>query len=744
MKPANKFDFSSLKSSLDFVVLIIGFLLTFIAWSYTNNLVYSQILHLNDRELPIVTQQSHLTEFEKTLPLVVLLSGSLMTLLLFGMMYALSSSQSRANEIATVMTAKLRESEERFKVYMDNTSIVAWLKDPETWKYVYINKLFADTFRVSAREVTGKTDFDLFPENVAVLLRENDERILQSGSAVQVYEKVPTPDGSTHTWLVFKFPLRLPNNRLLMGGSAIDVTNERSAQEALQFERDRADAIISSMGEGLMVVDRNKRILLMNPVAQKLLEVSDVKTIIGQNWSEVVTTMKGGKEVPYAERSFSQALAQGKQVITNIEDNHYYKTKSGKMFPIASITAPLITDGTIVGAVKVFRDVTEDQEQKIMIEDAVKVRTRELREEEAKLHASIESLSIGFILTDVVGNIVQINSAAKRIICLAQYTKERGVIPLSPEVMEDCTVEKIQQALSGVVDFAKTVQKTITEKKPQEYKDITLGARSLHLFFSPVVATDENFRVLGSVVIVQDETEEKVLERSKDEFFSIASHELRTPLTAIRGNAAMIRDYYLDKIPDKDAKEMVLDIHESSTRLIGIVNDFLDLSRLEQGRMKFTMVSFDIVPVIEECMKELEGSFIQKRLSLTFEKPKQQPPNVFADKERVKEVMVNLMGNALKFTDTGGVTINLEQPDSLLKVSISDTGRGIPLENQTLLFRKFQQAGSSLFTRDTTRGTGLGLYISKMIISGMGGVIRLDKSEVDKGSTFSFTLPIAK
>ncbi len=713
MKPHQSFDLSSLKSSFDFIVLIIGLLLSFIAWNVTGNYI-------------------------------ILAVGSLMSLLLFGMMYALSSANARASELAKIMTTKLQESEERFKVYMDNTPIIAWLKDPSEWKYVYTNKLFEDTFARKTNEIVGKNDFDIFPEDVAKTLRFNDEKILQSGAAVQVYEKVPTPDGVTKTWLVFKFPLHLSINKTLLGGTAIDVTTERQVQDALQFERDRADAIISSMGEGLMVVDRNKKILLMNPVAQKLLEVSDFKEMVGKNWSEIVTTLKDGKDVPYAERSFSKALSTGTQIITSLNDNHFYKTQSGRTFPVTSMTAPLISDGTIVGAVKVFRDATEEQEQKIMIEDAVKVRTRELREEQAKLHASIESLSIGFILTDVAGSIVQINSAAKRIICLAKYTQESGVFALSPEVMEDCTIEKIQETLTNVVDFSQTVHQTITDQKPKEFKNITLGARNLHLFFSPVIAVEENFRVLGSVVLVQDETEEKVLERSKDEFFSIASHELRTPLTAIRGNAAMIRDYYLDKIPDKDAQEMVLDIHESSTRLIGIVNDFLDLSRLEQGRMKFTNENFDIAPVIEECIKELEGAVTQKNLHLTFEKPAESIPLVFADKERVEQVIVNLIGNSLKFTDQGGITIRLENQTPFLKVLISDTGRGIPLENQSLLFRKFQQAGSSLFTRDTTKGTGLGLYISKMIITGMGGIIRLENSSVDKGTVFSFTLPIGK
>jgi signal transduction histidine kinase len=119
-------------------------------------------------------------------------------------------------------------------------------------------------------------------------------------------------------------------------------------------------------------------------------------------------------------------------------------------------------------------------------------------------------------------------------------------------------------------------------------------------------------------------------------------------------------------------------------------------------------------------------------------------PTVTADKQRIKQVIYNLLGNAIKFTDTGHITISTRQDDNFVFISISDTGRGVPAEAQRLLFRKFQQAGSSLLTRDTTNGTGLGLYISKLIVEQSGGRIGLEHSEVGKGSSFIFSLPRSK
>jgi two-component system sensor histidine kinase BarA len=211
----------------------------------------------------------------------------------------------------------------------------------------------------------------------------------------------------------------------------------------------------------------------------------------------------------------------------------------------------------------------------------------------------------------------------------------------------------------------------------------------------------------------------------------------------------MMMDYYADVLKDPTLKEMVTDIHESSTRLIGIVNDFLDVSRIEQGKIRFDFAEVELHKVIEQVAYEMKTPLILKKVSLNFE-PKilGDLPRAAGDANRIKQVIYNLVGNAVKFTEAGGtITVMAEKfaakSGDMLKVTVTDTGRGIPLDTQKFLFHKFQQAGSSIITRDTARGTGLGLYISKLLVDGMGGELLLEKSQPDKGSTFAFTLPIA-
>jgi signal transduction histidine kinase len=302
----------------------------------------------------------------------------------------------------------------------------------------------------------------------------------------------------------------------------------------------------------------------------------------------------------------------------------------------------------------------------------------------------------------------------------------------------------LKKILKGKVDLREYIKNCGLDKKRLVFSDIEIKGRYFQFLLSPILTKEKEEICIGIVVLVQDITEAKILERSKDEFFSIASHELRTPLTAIRGNTSMILEYYAEAVKDPELKMMVDDIHESSIRLINIVNDFLNVSRLEQRRMEFKIEKFDISKLVPETIKEYDVTGSRKKIGIEFVAPDGPLPLVNGEMDKVRQVLINLRGNSLKFTAEGGIKIKTEISGKFVKVVVSDTGRGIPLKQQSLLFHKFQQTGESLFTRDTAGGSGLGLYISKMMIEGMGGEIKLEKSEEGKGSTFSFSLPIAK
>ncbi len=373
------------------------------------------------------------------------------------------------------------------------------------------------------------------------------------------------------------------------------------------------------------------------------------------------------------------------------------------------------------------------------VEKLVAQRTQQLNAEKARLKASVSNLSLGFVMTDPQNNILLMNDQARHILA--------GVNPVdkldaetAADAAHEWTMAEINKRL-GNFSMLEQLAKSLRGGEPADYANIEYAGHILRILITPITELRRT-APLGCVIVLEDITEQKVLERSRDEFFSIASHELRTPLTAIRGNTALIREFYESKFTDKNFSEMIDDIHSSSVRLIRIVNDFLDVSRLEQGKIKFNPEAFDITPVIESVVYETASIARDKKDHIIADKTLGAVPRVYADKDRVKQVIYNLIGNALKFTDGGDITLSAEKAGSMLKVTVTDSGPGIAPADQKRLFSKYQQVGSDAYTRETSRGTGLGLYTCKLLVGRMGGEIGIERSGIGKGTAIAFTLPL--
>lgn len=271
-----------------------------------------------------------------------------------------------------------------------------------------------------------------------------------------------------------------------------------------------------------------------------------------------------------------------------------------------------------------------------------------------------------------------------------------------------------------------------------ESRDAFLEAqRSLRYFMICIAAVTLLSMAVAMFIANQVRSRDQTIQL-KNEFFSIASHEIRTPLAAIKGNSALLMQEYGDK-NDTAFSELVSDIREASTRLIRLVTNYLDVARLDQGKVPLNPSAVDVAAVVASVVAEMQGLAADHNLYIRSEIQPGTIPPVWADLDRVKQIVYNLIGNAAKFTEQGGITIMAEAQPQTVKVLVVDTGRGISPEGQKVLFHKFQQTKS----QDGANGTGLGLYISKLLVNLMGGEIRLESSEVGKGSTMSFTLPVA-
>lgn len=231
------------------------------------------------------------------------------------------------------------------------------------------------------------------------------------------------------------------------------------------------------------------------------------------------------------------------------------------------------------------------------------------------------------------------------------------------------------------------------------------------------------------------------LDKLKDDFVSVASHELRTPMTAIRSYVWMAlhrSDIPLSQKLDRYLYRTLV----STERLINLVNDMLNVSRIESGRIEITPKSFDMVTLVKEVMEEVRAKADEKQLQLLVLEHKLPP--VFADQDKVHQVLLNLIGNSLKFDYPGGnIIVDFFTDGKMVEVSIKDTGSGIAKEDLSKLFHKFSRLDNSYTAISTSGGTGLGLYISKSLVELMHGKIWAKSEGLDKGSVFTFSLPVA-
>jgi len=364
-----------------------------------------------------------------------------------------------------------------------------------------------------------------------------------------------------------------------------------AAEISLREEKDRLNAIISSMAEGMAVVDNDCRIVLLNKTAERMLEISYDK-VRGKSYYDGWKILKGNEIIPNEKRPIAETLRTGKIAARELGDNIYYQTCSGKKIPVTIATAPLKYGETIIGAVVVFRDVTD----------------------------------------------------------------------------------------------------------------------------------------------------EKRLDESKSSFISVASHQLRTPLTAIKLFIEMLNTGKAGRL-NKTQKEYIEDVSVSTERMIGLVNDLLNLSRIESGKLKAKPSEVRIDEVVKSAIDEAAILAKEQKLSLVFKKPK----NIIKlnlDADLFRQVIHNLLTNAIRYSANGkknDIIIKIEKSGKECVVSVQDFGIGIPEEAKIRLFDRFYRADNAI--KADANGTGVGLYTIKMILERMNGRVWFN-SKLNKGTTFYTSIPI--
>ncbi|MBI2190811.1 MAG: PAS domain-containing protein [Planctomycetes bacterium] len=661
-----------------------------------------------------------------------LVKGSLPgNLLARTLLYAIERNRTQMEKAALHRT--IERGKQEWETTVDALAESVALLDAEQ-RVVRCNQAAADLFGLSWEEILGRHFTDLFFRGQA--MPENDLfcRLLRSGNRES--EEVYLPDRKQ--WVeVSVHPLREASGQL-SGAVAVvgDITDrkrverERSVVQILQKTIGRAkkewETTADALEECVALVDAGQRVVRCNRAMSQFLQLP---------WEEIL-----GR--PFRSLLFAEDAPAGRDPFLAMVETRrkqaqeVYLSARGRWIllsvsPILDPTGQLIT-----GGVETLVDVTDRRQAEQETESLQKSIQRAKSEWEATIDALAESVA----LVDLEEKIVRCNRAAAEFLGLPW---EEILHRSFPDLL-----------LAGHVLLEKDPFAEMMRSRKRESTEFYHPDRKrwIQLGVSPLF--DPAGQLIGAVETVADITRRKEaeetllkanqelqnLDRMKSEFVSTVSHELRTPLTSMSNALSNIRAGVVGKV-NPQLKEYIDLLQTDCVRLCGLVENLLDMSRLESGRMMLYASAIDVQAIAEETLKAFEAPAEKKGLSLRAEIPDSLTPP-YADKAKISQVLTNLVGNALKFTPPGGrITIQAEEssPEGVT-LRVSDTGIGIAPEFHEKIFEKFFQVRRPDHPHQP--GTGLGLAICKEILSLHGAKIGIE-SQPGRGCTFSFTLPKA-
>jgi len=386
-----------------------------------------------------------------------------------------------------------------------------------------------------------------------------------------------------------------------------------------------------------------------------------------------------------------------------------------------------LSAASLEDALKQLRLINQELDQRVAD------RTRQLAEalsreqaEASQIKAILESIADGVVVFNQQNQAIVANPALTQ---LTELTPERVTSSdLSAFIAAGQLNELDRKALTSLISSPPATHQSIR---------VTWGRRVLSVNVA-LVQNSQNV-LIGKVAAFRDFTREAELEKMKDTFIAMVSHELRTPLNAILGYTEMLQDAFYGPLNEKQSNATGR-IMTNTQRLLGIVNDLLNQAQIEAGTLKFKNAPFTPTEMLDNLRGVMEKIVQDKGLQLITCIDPSMPPELIGDSARMQQILVNLVNNAVKFTDKGFIRVDVASSDSRTwEIKISDTGQGIPGESQHLIFEPFRQVDETATRRHG--GIGLGLSIVKKLVELMGGSITV-QSTVGEGSAFTLSLPL--
>ena len=620
----------------------------------------------------------------------------------------------------------LREREAYLSSILDNFPYMVWLKDVDG-RFLAVNKIFAQACgRASVADVVGKNDFDVWPRALAEQYRADDNSVIQSRAKTIVEEPI-VDHGVTGYFETYKSPIFDAEGHVIgTVGFAHDVTERKKSQDALRVSEERFKKIASSITDYIYTVH------IENGKITETVHGPGCIGVTGYSAEELKSqSMLWINMVP--EEDKSKLLGQVRQALSGTEPSpieHRIICKDGSLRWVSSrIILRFGERGQLIAYEGVIADITDRKQAELRLQQAFDA-----------MQTLLEQMPFGVV---VVGNdktIHQINSAA---------LKMMGAVSANDILRKKChgCICTAQEGQCPVLDLGQAVDRAENELIKCDGSRIPILKTVLPITLAGEEVLLETFVDITELkraeeALVEARRQAETANKTKSQFLANMSHEIRTPMNAVIGFSELLENTALNRTQ----KDYVGTIRESGQMLMLLIHDILDVSKIEAGELKLEEIDFDLIYLLRSVIKMNSTRLEKKPVEMFCNTDENMPKSYKGDPTRIRQILTNLISNAIKFTEKGEISISVKAQEGIsgssvkrrmLEFSVKDTGIGIPQDKHEKIFEAFEQADTS-----TTRrygGTGLGLTISKTLVAMMGGKIWV-QSTLGQGSEFFFTL----
>jgi PAS domain S-box-containing protein len=659
---------------------------------------------------------------------------------------------------------------------IDNIPHHAWLKDVDG-KYVCVNEAFAKHYHYTKEDLIGKTDSDFCHPDLAELYAYNDYIVLNTKKQQQFDEFVDTPEGTIYTEIIKTPVINSENEVIGIAGISRDITYYKRLEQQLRSNDDRLKALLRNSNDSITVIEKDGRIIFDTSFHMMVDDFS--QGIVGTSFFDYIVE----QDKPFIAEAIAQVLQY--PGVQRCVDFSIRKADGSKSY-FESYFSNHLKNPLIKGIVLNIRDITERkvaeikekeyQDNLVFLEstalqflslstseeiyDYIGKMIFELVPDSVSIFSSFDESSNSLIIQNITGvdkyqSIIQDFLGQSPI----HYQSE-----LTPQMQRNLFSKsnKLHMLSGGLYNIFKrqidyVVCKAL-EKLISMNKAYGMGiVRGHKLFGSLVVLTRyshdvkdtrivETLMYQASIALQRKYMEQQYIEakekaeesdRLKTAFLANMSHEIRTPVNGIIGFSQLLQD---ESITDDKRLEYTEIIKANADSLISLIDDILDISRIQEGQIKLRKTTVNINLILDEVYSNYTAPKFKER-AIAFEISKSLPDEsatLTTDPLRVKQIFNNLISNAFKFTEKGKIEVGYTIEPGFIRCFVSDTGIGISPEKVNCIFQRFIQEDIS-YTRKFS-GNGLGLAISKGFVDLLGGSIWVE-SVLNEGSTFYFTLP---